>query len=170
MVVANPVTIKHYNKYYHYTLKLQYGINYYFNHVGFMEQKQIIRHFFFTRMNIPPVFTSFNPIFYCPISTTSDYEISKNFSKGTGIILQMKSITERGDTHFDVAWFSGYPHEKEKLFVVAQRLRIIEVEYYRGNITLRSKSYIPCLESFSSIFNGYYIFKYLYLYNNYFYI
>ena len=101
---------------------------------------------FFTGMSVPLVFNTYNPEFWCPISTTTSYQIAHNFSKGRGLILKMKPVRGASDYYFDVEWFSQFPSEKERLFGEASTLQIADLSYFIGRNVVMVKKYIEALE------------------------
>ena len=84
---------------------------------------------FYHGLSCKLLFSSFNPRFNSPISTTTDITIAQSFAEN-GIILVLKPNQSTQDRYFDVCWISCYPQEKEKLFVAATDLFIFDIRYH----------------------------------------
>ena len=133
--------------------KLLYESTHFF---GDKASKKVV---YYTGMNIPLQFKSFRPTFCCPISTTTQWSVAHGFSKGKGIILKLQAMDNSWDHCFDVEWFSNFPHEKEKLFGKLDKMEIKDIQYFRGRNLYKSHQFIKAFRLWSSLFDGYYIFK-----------
>ena len=127
--------------------------------VLFYGEKVKKRDVFFTGINIRLLFNTFSPRFYCPVSTTTSWTIANNFSKGKGLILKLSPAAGSFDKYFDVSWFSNFPQEKEKLFVIIQFLEIMDLQYFHGSTPIENIKYIGSFKLLSSLFAGHFVFK-----------
>ena len=111
---------------------------------------------FYTGLNTKLSFPSFAPIFNAPISTTTSVDIANGFCGGDGMILKMKSTTASGDgaRYFNVEWLSAFAHEKERVFVRADDLRIADIKYYAEGKWQNNQRYLRAFSLFSALFTG----------------
>ncbi len=71
---------------------------------------------FYTGMNIRVVFDTFAPEFTCPVSTTTEWTVAHQFSKGVGAVMQLLAKSGCLDKYIDCEWISDYPRELCVLF------------------------------------------------------
>ena len=113
---------------------------------------------FFTGMTIRLSFHTFIPKFYSPLSTSSQYSVAHRFSKGKGLILQLKALPSCRDRNMSVESFSNYPDEKEHLFLVSTGLEIINIHYFDTVKVYGSTKWLNAFKLLSGIFGANYMF------------
>ena len=103
-------------------------------------------------LNARLIFHSLHQRFECPLSTTKQIIVARGFAKGAiGIILTLKRSSPK-TRYLNVAPFTKYKHEDERLFS-GSTLKIIDV-----SIGLQSlKRYVDALRMLEQIANGYFI-------------
>ena len=109
-------------------------------------------------MTIRLEFDNFTPRFWAPISTSSDQDIAVRFAGGRGIILKLETMQSSNDEYFNPEVFSNYPDEKEKLFMKATKLEIMDIEYFQGGYGFSCKKYIKGFKLLSNLLDGNYVF------------
>ena len=113
---------------------------------------------FFTGLNCRLVFDSVTQSFLCPISTTTSESVAYRFSKGKGLILKMKPTVGSTDKYMDVEWLSAFgEQEKERLFVRALELLIVDIQSFGDGKRKRIANCINCFVLFLSLFDAHYI-------------
>ena len=113
---------------------------------------------FYTGLNCRLVFDSLAPKFLCPISTTICESVAHRFSKGYGLILKMKPSASLADTYLNVEWLSSFgEQEKERLFVRALSLFVVDIQSFDGGKRMKIQQYVECFILFSSLFKGHFI-------------
>ena len=117
---------------------------------------------FFTGLNCRLLFDTLSPVFNCPFSTTVSWDVAHRFSDAQGVILKMVPSAGSWDMFFDVEWLSDFDHEKERLFVYAMALRILDIESFDlAQNRVKNGKFIRCFSLFSSLFRGHFIYPLL---------
>jgi len=90
---------------------------------------------------------------------TTSLNIAKRFcgSDQEGVILKLMAAPGSLDDYFDVEWLSAFYEEKERLFVRASNMIIVDIRYFEGDHLLRNEQYLKSFRLFSSLFNGHFI-------------
>ena len=112
---------------------------------------------FYTGLDRRMVFSTMNPQWNCPVSTTVSELVALNFATEQGIILKMTPGTGSRDRYFDCEWLSDYPDERERLFVYAENLQIADIHSMKDRFWKSHRRYIQCLTLFSSLFRGHFV-------------
>eukprot|EP01083_Nonionella_stella_P080927 222622_1 len=110
---------------------------------------------FYHGLSVQLLFTSFSPEFKCPISTTVDPNIAREFAEN-GIVLKLKPMDSSHDRYFNVEWLSQYPREKERLFCSTNNLFIYDIQFTEGTLrTLNDRNHLAIagMRLFDYIFN-----------------
>ena len=120
---------------------------------------------FYTGLNKPMLFESMAPGWFCPFSTSVSGIVALNFATMKGVILQMKGSSYSGsrDTYMDCEWFSNYPEECERLFVMSEDLRIVDINTFDFGNKMWTSNRVPisALVLFSAVSQGHWIAKLL---------
>ena len=118
---------------------------------------------FYTGLDQRMLFDSMVPIWNCPFSTSVSSTVAMNFATMQGVILKMKRSSSRGDPYMNCEWFSDYPDEQERLFMVTVDLRIVDIQTFdfENGHWLTSRVSVSALALFSSILEGHWIAKLL---------
>lgn len=97
------------------------------------------------------LFEKFYAAFNCPISTTTEISVAKNFRQSLkGIILCVSCQSNQAlISYLDVSWLSNFRGESERLFYGAH-LRIIDIEWRHHHL----EYYLRSLTLFLRITNG----------------
>ncbi len=111
---------------------------------------------FYTGLSFVIVLPEFSIRLYGPTSTTTQIEISMNFSKNSGIIIQFNNKYEGGGQRlrfFDTSSISSFKEEDERLtFGGSFPLQIISV---RNTVTTQNfKNFFKPLYWFDAVFSG----------------
>ena len=103
-------------------------------------------------LNARLVFRSLHQRFECPLSTTREMNVARGFADGgIGVILTLKRSSPKS-RYFDVAPFTRYRYEDERLFS-GSTLKIIDI-----SIGLQSlKRYVNALRMLEQIANGFFV-------------
>ena len=110
---------------------------------------------FFTGLNAKLSFSSFIPIWNAPFSTTVELSVAERFCDNSGVILKLQPTSNSWDQYFDTEWLSVFRHEKERLFVRASGLVIVDVK--EGGILKSNRRYLNAFNLFSSLFQGHFV-------------
>ena len=125
--------------------------------VEFYGERVTTEHKFYTGMGVRLLFDSFTPQFNAPLSTTTAESIALRFSKNSGLVLKLVPVKGSMDMFFDVEWLSDYELEKERLFVLAWRLRIVSITIFEGTKATIFKKCSRCFLLWSSLFSGHWV-------------
>eukprot|EP01084_Bolivina_argentea_P193561 332081_1 len=113
---------------------------------------------FYHGLSTKLLFSSFNPKFLCPISTTMTISVAQQFATLDGIILELKPGVSSQNVYMDVSWLSNHPGEEEQLFAFASNLEINDIRFNEwDNITDQrtgNRVYLNALRLFDSIFSS----------------
>eukprot|EP01084_Bolivina_argentea_P279823 478435_1 len=112
-----------------------------------LKKKDIV----YTGLKVKLIFSSMKQHFYCPLSTTIEYNIAQNFCDDHGNILKLKAANNK-TRYFDVSWLSAFPAEEEWLFM-GSSLKICDI-YIRSQ---KSNNYVSALYMFEQIIDGQFI-------------
>ena len=112
---------------------------------------------FYTGLNKKFVFDSMVPRFHCPFSTTTSTSVAGNFRKSSGVILKMKPAACCLDKCLNVEWISCHDHERERLFVHAHELMIVDIMSIEGGKWKYIAKYIRSITLFDAVLKGHYI-------------
>ena len=112
---------------------------------------------FFTGINVKLSFQTFTPLFNAPFSTTTSLNVATKFCGDDGVICTLIPAPGSRDRYFNVEWLSDFAHEKERLFVGANNMRISDIHYFEGQHIQRSEQYLKAFLLFSSLFNGHFV-------------
>eukprot|EP01084_Bolivina_argentea_P194236 333234_1 len=97
--------------------------------IMFYGQKVAPKEIFLHGLSCKLYFSSFNPLFNCPISTTIDVKVARRFATNKGILLILIPNINAIDRYIDVSWCSAYPEEKERLFCFTQTMFIVDIRW-----------------------------------------
>ena len=86
-----------------------------------------------------------------------DIDVANRFCGSDGLILKLQPVPGSWDCHFDVEWLSDFAHEKERLFVFATSMKIVDIQYFVGQKLKKNSRYLTALSLFSSLFRGQFI-------------
>ena len=114
---------------------------------------------FYTGLDCHMVFDDMVPDWFCPFSTTVSSLVALNFATENGTILKMVPTAGSFDRYFDCEWLSEYPDERERLFVFAHDLQIIDIRIldFETRHWITHSLYVRCLSLFSYLFIGYFL-------------
>merc|ERR1719295_1420548 len=112
-------------------------------------------------MSVRLLFNSFTPRFLAPVSTTTDRTVALRFSKAEGVVLELVAVAGKRNRYFNVEWLSDYEHERERLFVRATGLRIMDINIFERGDILSTEPYMRCFLLWSSLFSGHFVAKLL---------
>ena len=129
-----------------------------FEAVQFFGDKVGPKDVFYTGLNVRLLFTTFSPHFKCPFSTTVDRMKALEFSQLKGVVLKMMGWVGCFDRYFNVEWLSDYDEERERLFFEAQRLQIMDVQYFDRQLDVfENDAYLRAFTLFSCLFEGHFV-------------
>ena len=111
----------------------------------------------YTGLNVKLCFETFAPLFYAPFSTTVSVDVANRFCGADGVILKLVPAPGSWDMYFNVEWLSDFAHEKERLFVFCENMRIMDIQYFDDQRMRRNSQYLKCFALFSSMFRGHFI-------------
>eukprot|EP01084_Bolivina_argentea_P256470 431823_1 len=110
---------------------------------------------FYHGLSIKLLFTSFNPSFNCPISTTTQLLVAARFA-ANGVILELKPDIASNNWYLDVSMFSNFPSEHERLFAFANDLYIADIRFMENELEMRhtNKIHLNALRLMDYIFKS----------------
>lgn len=114
----------------------------------------ILTQFVAAGLNRRLAFASFAPRWNAPFSSTVDIGVASKFSDGHGVILKLAPGPGSNDRYYDVEWLSDFEWERERLFVTAFQLRIVDIGYFQGETLRQSGWYLRAFTLFSALFRG----------------
>merc|ERR1712130_553921 len=113
---------------------------------------------YYTGLNCPLVFDSLSPNFLSPFSTTTSLSVAYKFSKGKGLILEMRQSIGGDDTCLDVEWVSAFPEEQERVFIKALQLQIVDIKTFDDEKEMVSnEKVVRSFALFCTLFQGRFI-------------
>ena len=127
---------------------------YFYIAVYMFGDRAVPSHVFYTGLSTKLSFPSFAPIFNAPFSTTTSINIATGFCGVDGVILMMIPSPSSRDRFFDVQWLSAFAHEKERVFVRADQMRIADIKYHARGTWQNSQRYLRAFNLFSALFSG----------------
>lgn len=128
-----------------------------FEAVLFFGSKVRPKNVFFTGLNTRLCFTTFAPTWSSPFSTTVSLDVAKRFMDGEGIIIKLRPTSGANDVFFDVEWLSAHDHERERLFVHASGLQIIDIRFIENGQLAKNGAYLRAFTLLSTLLSGQFI-------------
>eukprot|EP01084_Bolivina_argentea_P201566 344535_1 len=125
-------------------------------HHGMYTKENYIRGPFYCGMSIKMIMPEFGMRLYSPTSTSTEIEVSMNFAKRKGIIIQLNNDGHGDSTSlvlFDCSWVSRFAEESEIFFfggwekITIESVRIVETHQ-------NFKRFFKALFVFDGILNG----------------